>query len=107
MKKIIINSIWLTIFCVWGTIVYAADFSHSSQEGIELYYNYINDGKELEVTFNYFNSYDNYRYLINYETVIIPEEVTYMGKTRKVTKIGEYNQEIMGKTNVEIIPVIA
>ena len=34
----------------------------------------------------------------NITTLIIPNSIT---------SIGEYNQEIMGKTNVEIIPVIA
>ena len=46
-------------------------------DGVTIYYNYINDGTELEVT--YYNYQGN---------VAIPEEVTYMNRTRKVTSIG-------------------
>ena len=49
-----------------------------------IYYNYINDGTELEVT--YYNDWDNES---NYKRAIrIPKEVTYMDRTRKVTRIG-------------------
>ena len=55
-------------------------------DGVTIYYNYINDGTELAVTFrgsnssNYSNEYQG--------NVVIPEEVTYMNRTRKVTSIG-------------------
>ena len=39
--------------------------------------------------------------------LVIPESISYLGKTYTVTSIGEYNQEIKGETNVEIIPVSA
>ena len=51
-----------------------------------VYYNYINDGNELQVTNNYNPSSQSYSpYSGN---VVIPEEVTYMNRTRKVTSIG-------------------
>lgn len=125
--------------------MYAYDIAAENAEGITLYYDVINDGKELEVvkgrqTYNITGA------------LTIPEEVTFMNRTRKVTSIGlgafsnchlttvdlpgsltsiryiaftfcemlesikipdsvtaigEYNQEIKGKTNVEIISVIA
>ena len=109
-------------------VVCAHDIEVKNADGKTIYYNYINNGTELEVTFRG-DRYDSYskEYQGN---VAIPEEVTYMNRTRKVTSIGdlafyncsgltsvtigsgvttigEYNQEIMGKTNVEIIPVIA
>lgn len=57
-------------------------------DGKTIYYNYINNGTELEVTFRG-SSYDSYsnEYQGN---VVIPEEVTYMNRTRKVTSIGDY-----------------
>ncbi len=60
---------------------YAYDFAVENDDGVTFYYNYINDGKDLEVVgaSNYSNG-----------TINIPEKVTYMGRTRSVTSIGEY-----------------
>lgn len=49
----------------------------ANDEGVTICYNYINNGKELEVT-NY-----SYSGIVN-----IPDTVTYMGRTRNVTSIG-------------------
>ena len=57
----------------------AYDIKVQNADGVTIYYNYINDGTELEVT------YCPYKYQGN---VAIPEEVTYMNRTRKVTSIG-------------------
>ncbi len=64
----------------------AHDIEVQNADGVTIYYNYINDGKELAVTFrgDYFSTYSN-EYQGN---VVIPEEVTYMNRTRKVTSIG-------------------
>lgn len=62
--------------------VFAYDFAVENADGVTIYYNYINDGKELEVTY-----YVNYQFTY-YGNVVIPEEVTYMNRTRKVTSIG-------------------
>jgi len=55
-------------------------------DGVTIYYNYINDGTELAVSFRG-SSPDSYsdEYQGN---VVIPEEVTYMDITLKVTSIG-------------------
>ena len=57
----------------------AHDIEVQNADGVTIYYNYINEGTELEVT------YCPYHYQGN---VAIPEEVTYMNRTRKVTSIG-------------------
>ena len=65
----------------------AHDIEVKNADGVTIYYNYINDGKELEVTFrgdSYLSSSNEYQ-----GNVAIPEEVTYMNRTRKVTSIGE------------------
>ena len=66
----------------------AHDIEVKNADGKTIYYNYINDGTELEVTFrgSKYDSYSN-EYQGN---VAIPEEVTYMNRTRKVTSIGDY-----------------
>ena len=89
---------------------FAYDIAVENTDGITIYYNYINDGKELEVTassFNYlgydgtfYNEYKSgvtpsevLRYSSSYTSssrIVIPSEVVFMGRTRKVTAIGEY-----------------
>lgn len=76
----------------------AYDFSQENNDGVTIYYNYINNGTELEVTGK---SYPNASYT---GTIAIPETVTYMNRTRNVTSIGKnafYN--CFGLTSV-IIP---
>ena len=69
-------------------VVSAQDIEVKNADGITIYYNYFNNGTELEVTFrgSEYDSYSN-EYSGN---VVIPEEVTYMNRTRKVTSIGGY-----------------
>ena len=64
----------------------ANDIEVQNADGVTIYYNYINNGTELQVTFrgSRYNDY-SYEYQGN---VAIPEEVTYMNRTRKVTSIG-------------------
>ena len=66
----------------------AHDIEVQNADGVTIYYNYINDGKELAVTFrgDRYDSFSN-EYQGN---VAIPAEVTYMNRTRKVTSIGNY-----------------
>ena len=65
-----------------GTKAWAYNIAVENADGVTIYYNYINDGKDLEVTYktSNYNSYSG--------SVVIPEEVTYMNRTRKVTSIG-------------------
>ncbi len=63
-----------------GTEAYAKDIEVKNDDGVTIYYNYINNGTELEVTNFGSQSYRG--------DVVIPEEVTYMNRKRKVTAIG-------------------
>lgn len=69
----------ITLSCITLN-AFASDFSVKNSDGFDICYNYFNEGTELEVAgikdFDYNNVY------------IIPDEVTYMGRTRKVTAIG-------------------
>ncbi|SEA21054.1 Leucine rich repeat-containing protein [Prevotella sp. tc2-28] len=64
----------------------AHDIEVQNADGVTIYYNYTNNGTELSVTFKgaKYNYYSN-EYQGN---VVIPEEVNYMNRTRKVTSIG-------------------
>jgi hypothetical protein len=69
-----------------GTKAYAYyyDIIVKNADGINIYYKYINDGKELEVTF------DGDAYRSNYcGNIVIPEEISYENNTLKVTSIGK------------------
>lgn len=60
--------------------LYAHDITIKNNNGVVFYYNYSADGLTLEVT----HGDRPYKGIIT-----IPEEVTYMNRTRKVTKIGK------------------
>lgn len=95
MKKMF-STILLTLFlCMFCTKTLAYDIAVENADGVMIYYNYIKKGQELEVTRNSYNSYSG--------TVVIPEEVTYMNNTRKVTGIAnEAFYQSVGLTSVTI-----
>lgn len=74
----------IILLCILSSMVrtnaLAQDFSAENSDGVTIFYSYINNGKELEVRGIAISSVN---------AVVIPEEVTYMDKTRKVTKIGQ------------------
>ena len=75
----------------------AYDFAVENDDGFTIYYNYINNGTELEVTYCGNSNYRSYN-----GVVVIPEEVTYMNRTRKVTSIGYSAFWSCGLTSVTI-----
>lgn len=70
----------LVILCLIEINAYAYDIAVENADGVTIYYNYINDGTELEVTYGD----TNYSGVVN-----IPNVVTYLDVTRNVTAIGE------------------
>ncbi|MBQ7988949.1 MAG: leucine-rich repeat domain-containing protein, partial [Bacteroidaceae bacterium] len=58
----------------------AYDISATNADGVTIYYNYINDGKELEVARSPKDKYAG--------TIVIPAEVTIDNSALKVTSIG-------------------
>ena len=75
----------------------AYDIAVENADGVTIYYNYINEKNELAVTYQSsdYNSYSG--------SVVIPDEVTFMNRTRNVTTIGESAfQDCSGLTSVTI-----
>ncbi len=74
--------LFIASLLLFSTNVFAYDIEVKNSDGITIYYNYINNKSELEVTYKdiYFKSYKG--------DVVIPESVTYMDKSYKVTCIG-------------------
>jgi len=83
MKHFNARIILLTVLMsMVGTKVSAADIAVQNTDGITIYYNFINDGTELEVTeMPTSNKYTG--------DIVIPETVTYEGNVYKVTRIGK------------------
>ena len=81
------KQILLFVFILLSLEASAHDIEVKNADDVTIYYNYINDGKELEVTYqgNYYTDNSN-EYTGN---IIIPSEVTIMSRTRKVTSIGD------------------
>ena len=79
MKK----KLLLSVMMLLPMMASAHDIEVQNGDGVTIYYNYINDGTELEVT--YYGSYKSGSYR---GSVVIPEEVTYENSTLKVTSIG-------------------
>ena len=77
-----------------GTKALAYDIAIENANGVTIYYNYINDGQELEVT-NLNNGYS----ACYSGVVVIPEEIA----GRKVTSIG--GSAFMGCTNLTSVTI--
>ena len=80
MKKLFLSTLLLAL----PFLASAYDIAVENSDGITIYYNYINSGTELEVTYKSSKYSDRYSAAV----IHIPEEVTYMSRTRKVTGIG-------------------
>ena len=74
MKK----QLLLLVLILLPMVASAYDIEVQNADGKTIYYNYTNDGKELEVTKGGYSG-----------NIVIPEEVTFMNRTRKVTSIGD------------------
>ena len=73
MKKLFLSTLLLAL----PLLASAYDIAVKNADGVTIFYNYINNGTELAVVEG------NCSRIVN-----IPEEVTYMSRTRKVTTIG-------------------
>ena len=85
--KGLLLALMVLMSCFVTSETYAYDFAIENADGVTIYYHYINDGTELEVTYQSYDRWDlNNSYYSG--SVVIPEEVTFMKRTRKVTSIG-------------------
>lgn len=93
MKKLFLSTLLLAL----PLLASAYDIAVENADGVTIYYNYYNNGTELEVTYKNSN-YRSYSGVVN-----IPEEVTYLSRKRKVTSIGyEAFYNCSGLTSVTI-----
>ena len=78
MKQLYYSFLLTVLLSTASIPVLAYDIAVENEDGITLYYNYFNNGQELELTRN--GPY--------YGNIVIPDEVTYDNKKLKVTRIG-------------------
>ena len=78
------KAVLLVVVLFMSITIRAYDIEVKNSDGVTIYYNYINNGTELEAT-------SPRTYLLAYSgSIVLPEEVTYEDKTLKVTGIGDY-----------------
>ena len=53
MKHLISTILPTMLLCMFGAKAYAYDIAVKNADGVTIYYNYINNEKELEVTYLY------------------------------------------------------
>ena len=83
--------LFVLLSLLWSNNLFAYDIAVENVDGVTIYYNYINDGKELEVTYKYeIDFHDTGKHYFYKGNIVIPEEVTFMNRTRKVTSIDNY-----------------
>ena len=85
MKKNHLHSLFILLLCMIGVNVSAHDIEVPNNDGVTIYYNYINNNTELAVTFA--GSWYGYRNDEYNGVVVIPEEVICEEGTLKVTRI--------------------
>ena len=73
--------LFIALLSMVSNQAFAYDIAVENDDGVTIYYNYINDGEELEVTRAPYNWYSG--------SVVIPDEVIYENNTLKVTSIGD------------------
>ena len=84
MKTNKLFSLFCILLSMLATNASAYDFEVENADGVMIYYNYINNKTEAEVTYKekYKDSYSG--------SIVIPKEVTYNNKTLKVTSIDSH-----------------
>ena len=78
MKKLNLTILLTVLLSMVGTKALAYDIAVPNAEGVTIYYNYSADGTALTVTRGEYQG-----------IIVIPEKVTNMNMTRKVTSIGD------------------
>lgn len=81
-------------------VVSAYDLAIENNEGVTIYYNFINNNTELEVTYRWTGEPYNYDYS---GEIIIPSVITFEGKNYSVTRIGDcafYDTSYLSSINI-------
>lgn len=81
MEQLKLKILLSMLICIVGVKAFAYDIEAKNEDGVTIYYNWINDKTELEVTKpKYSNGYSG--------NIVIPNSITYEDKSYNVTSIG-------------------
>ena len=81
MEQLKLKILLSMLICIVGVKAFAYDIEAKNEDGVTIYYNWINDKTELEVTKRkYSNGYSG--------NIVIPNSITYEDKSYNVTSIG-------------------
>ena len=101
MKKFKLTFLLTVLMSMVGTKAFAHDIEVENADGVTIYYKFINDKTELEVT------YEGGNYLLSsgyIDNVVIPESVIYNDNAYPVTAIGDYAFHFCSKLTAVTIP---
>ena len=88
MKHIKLIILLATLFNIVGQKASAYDIAVDNGDGVTIYYNFINNSTELQVTYQSVSIFGTQGYH-NKKSVTIPKNVNYEGKTYSVTSIDD------------------
>ena len=88
MKKTNTIILLVMLLSIIGSKSFAYDIAVKNADGVTIYYNWINNNTELEVTYERASSEKSYGYE-SLQTITIPLGITHRGKNYYVTSIGE------------------
>ena len=88
IRNNLIRSLLTLLLLMCATISFAHDIAVANSDGETIYYNFNSDGSSVSVTYKgtSSSSYSN----VYSGKIVIPETVTYSGKTYSVTSIGKW-----------------
>ena len=94
MRNSWITSVFVVLMCMTSIKASAYDIAVANDEGITIYYNYINGGNEVEVTYKSGEGFGyNHPRTSGYEDIteiVIPSIVNYSGKALHVIGVGAH-----------------
>jgi len=79
MEQLKLKILLSVLICIVGVKAFAYDIEAKNEDGVTIYYNWINDKTELEVTTSKYSG-----------NIVIPNSITYEDISYSVTSIGDW-----------------
>ena len=103
MKHFISTILPTMLLCMFGAKAYAYDIEVKNADGVTIYYNYINNEKELEVTYLYY--YEDYGGILEFH-IDEDEKEKLNGIGKFIIKRNDDDKILYSKLHKRILPKI-